>query len=63
MARIDTSQYLDLESSAKILNRNIFTVRQWVKENMFDISDVIMFSGQIMIKRTAVQDLAKRLSD
>lgn len=63
MSRIDTNQYYTLEESAEFLNRNVFTVRQWVKEHMFDIKDVMVFEGQTLIKKTAVRDLYKVISD
>lgn len=63
MARIDTNNYYDLVEAAEILDRNVFTVRQWIKENMFDVKDVLVFEGEQYIKKSAVKGLQKMIAD
>ena len=63
MTRIETKNYYTVEEIANILHRTISTVKSWIKHGEFSEKDVLVYEGNMFVKKTAVDEFKKRIVD
>lgn len=63
MTRIETKNYYTAEEVAEMFHRTVSTIKSWVRYGDFQDKDVLIFEGQIYIKKTAVDEFKNRLID
>lgn len=63
MARIETKNYYTVAEIAEMFHRTVSTIKSWVKYGDFSEKDVLIYEGDIYVKKSAVDEFKNRIID
>lgn len=63
MTRIETKNYYTVEEIAKMFHRTVSNIKSWIRYGDFSEKDVLIFEGNIYIKKKAVDEFKNRIID